>query len=231
VTTIQGPNSAVPGASIPYSILILNRGTIDAASLAVTLTVSNAASLSVPGGRCTAAGNTRTCTFGSASLMRGFAFRKSVQVVAQGAPGTLTLSARASSSNGELNPANDSYPLSVQVEPLPMALAVAAPQNTDNLVCGSSQPLSFADCVAAPSSYVPSKFTLYPDNTVGGLGAAGRVGTWSQPTPTSLELVMTSPSQAVFQGSLSAPSCFRGTISFPGRASPWYGAFQLCLTP
>jgi Domain of unknown function DUF11 len=232
--TVQGQNSATPGQVIPYNVLVLNRGTANAAALTVTLSVTNAASVTVAGASCTTSGNTRTCTFGSPSLMRGFAFRKAVQIVAPSTPGAMTIQASVSTA-GELNPANNSFALSAPVNPLPPALTVAAPQNTDNLVCaGGVAPLTFANCEAAPSSYVPSAFTLHADQSVGMAGAATRVGVWEQPTPTSLRI--TNPTStpgvsAVWDGTMYAPSCFRGSISYPGRATPWYGAFQLCLVP
>lgn len=232
--TVQGQNSASPGQVIPYNVLVLNRGTASAAALTVTLSVTNAASFTVSGASCTSSGNTRTCTFGSPSLMRGYAFRKSVQIVAPSTPGTMTIQASVSTAN-DLNPANDGFALSAPVNPLPPALTVAAPQNTDNLVCaGGVAPLTFADCEAAPSSYVPSAFTLHADQSVGLVGAATRVGVWSQPTPTSLRITNATSTpgvSAVWEGTMYAPSCFRGSISYPGRATPWYGAFQLCLVP
>jgi len=232
---IQGQNSAVPGENIDYNILIRNLGTTNAGSFTVTLTATNAASLTVPGASCTVSGPSRTCTFGSSSLMRGFAFRKSVQVGAPASSGTVSLAATVNI-GGDVLPANNTFPLSVLVTPLPAAVSIAPPQTTDNLVCAGSAPFTFADCVAAPSSYVPSSFTLNADHTVAQPGASATYSyVWSQPTPTTFDLTITTLATGqpyvVYQGTISAPKCFRGTIAYPGLSTPRYGAFQMCMTP
>jgi len=233
---IQGQNSAVPGESIGYNVLIRNQGTANATSFTVTLTATNAASMTVPGASCSTSGPTRTCTFGSGSLMRGYAFRKSAQVVALGSPGSVALTATVTGTNGDANPGNNTHALNVLVAPLPAALSVAPPQTTDNLLCVGSAPLAFTDCIAAPSSYVPSGFTLNADHTVYfGAPSSTYTGVWSQPTPSTLEVVVTNVStglpHVVYSGAVYAPKCFRGTVAYPGLSYPWYGAFQWCMTP
>jgi hypothetical protein len=167
--------------------------------------------------------------------MRGFAFRKSVQLGAPASAGNVSLVATVNI-GGDVNPANNGFPLGVLVAPLPAAVSIVPPQTTDNLVCAGSAPFTFEDCVAAPSSYVPSSFTLNADHTVLQPGASATYSyVWSQPTPTSFELVITTVSTGlpyiVYQGVMSAPKCFRGTIAYPGLSTPRYGAFQMCMTP
>lgn len=176
-------------------------------------------------GDCSQVGTTLTCDLGSIRKGRSETvwFDIALPVSSEPLEFEATASARRDS-----NPANDTD--NDVTDLVYDAVAVSGPVLADNQHCTGQGLTAYYECTLYPSSISGHQVRLYADGTLDFPGQpVSYGGTWSQPTPDSLEMTYTDGGAVVanFSGNGVPGDCFEGLTVFPG--SPWVAPYEVCL--
>lgn len=175
--------------------------------------------------RCTVVDTSLVCDLGH--LRRNRSTTVSFELALPRAEQMLALSASAMTSDNDTVPGNDS---DLEVPSLlDYAVAVSPGDAAHNRHCTGQGLTSFFECLLFPSSISTHDIEFLAGGQLTIVGQPGYTGTWSQPTPETLEFSYETGGNVVaeFEGSGVGPSCFEGVTTFPGSA--YVAPYEVCI--
>lgn len=234
--TVLAPGSVNVSDPIAIQLVAYNAGPKRARNTTITLSVPNNVGITNLASECYISGNDVICDLGN--LRRNRQHTSSIELQAPGSGGSVVLSASVSSNRTDPNPANNSAQASVSViappppPPPSVAVTVTPPQQVNFSACWTdaydNQPASMNDCQTPPE---PGSMTLNGDWSIA-TGDPGILGTWSQPTPETLQLHFTDLNYndlSIWRGTGVSSSCWEGDIEFISAVAE--AAWQGCVVP
>lgn len=139
----------------------------------------------------------------------------------------IALMASVTTSDNDIAPGNDS---DVEVPALlDYAVAVSPGDAAHNRHCTGQGLTSFFECMLFPSSLSTHDIEFLAGGELTIVGQPGYTGTWSQPTPETLQFSYETSGNVVaqFEGSGVSSDCFEGITTFPGSA--YVAPYEVCL--
>ena len=235
--TLLAPASVDVSDPIAVQLVVYNHGPKRAKNTTVTLSLPANVGVNSLASECYLSGSDIICDMGT--LRRNRQHTSSIELQAPGNGGNVLLAASVTSNRNDPNPSNNNAQASITVNAPPpppppsVAVVINTPQQVDFTACWTDPydnlPASFNDCQAPAEA---GSMTLNANNNSVTTGDPGVIGTWSQPTPETLQINFTDLNYnplSVWRGTGVSSSCWTGDIEFISAVAE--AAWQGCVVP
>ncbi len=235
VVTTQAPTGVPVYVNGAHSVTVANTGNRHATSVSLTIqlpethtspTVHVMGTLGAIDPRCSVSGTRLVCALGTIARFGGSTVVPfNLALPYSTAP--LIMSATATSTTSELNPANNSA--SRTLLPVTVATSLGGRYTATNDHCTGTGLTSFFECTKYPSSISGFTSVLEANGDVSVDGYPTVTGSWTFTTPD--HLVISFEEQGTPIGTIDTYSVGGGCFEGPMPASPYVVLYQICLTP